>query len=519
MIVLYKDEPYWRQLLDQEGVTFEVGWHGQQSTPVVVLPCVPDRGDVASLRQYLENGGGLVAGAESASRLFPGLQFARKRLRYILPDASRLFTNVGIVDIEGPGWRIAGANAGLMQNGRPALLAGESGAGRFVILPFEPASVLAGRNATQRRFLSGGSRLPVETVSRVARGEVRRLVANCLRLLLWQRGLPYVHLGYTPAGATGLFGFRVDTDESGQSAMKAMEQLADERGLKFTWFVNTGARAFDPDGVRSLAANGHDVQLHCHRHRVFADFENNSANITRGVAELTKALARPVGFAAPYGSWSTGLDRAMTQTGFEYSSEFAWDYDDLPCYPIVNGRRSTVLQVPVHPICTGSLRSARADARSMESYFDAVLRSQAARGEPCLLYDHPDGAERHAEVLRHVLAEATRWFSRATTMTDYARWWQRRAQAHSSFRMMANATVIESAGYHDDVTAVAEHPHMVSACPMNDRRIEVAKMPAAPRPPTAALDLRTIDARRQSLRRTASRATRSVRKRLQEREY
>ena len=78
--------------------------------------------------------------------------------------------------------------------------------------------------------------------------------------------------------------------------------------------------------------------------------------------------SEPVGFAAPHGRWNAGLDAVLDELGYLYSSDFQLGYDDLPFFPWREDRFSSVLQVPIHPICEGlfldaGVRSGRGDRR------------------------------------------------------------------------------------------------------------------------------------------------------------
>lgn len=516
MILLYRSEPHWSQLLEQEGVPFTTGWNDRLNHQVVILNGEPDRGDIPGLRHYVQGGGGLIAGAAVARRLFPDLQITRTRLHYLLPDASRIFSNVGITDLDCRGWRITGANVGFNQESQPALRLCVVGHGAVVILPFEPAEALSHLGSRLRRFGVPDTGIPVEQVSQVARGEVRRLVGNCLRVLLWRRGFPYVHLGYTPAG--GVFGFRVDTDEGRSTEIGAMLSLSTAAGMKFTWFINTGSYHYDLSAVAELVAAGQDVQLHGHRHRVFTRTGDNLDSIVRGRDSLARLGINVTGFAGPYGDWNPTLDRALNDAGMSYSSEFGWGYDDLPAYPIVNGKRSAVLQVPVHPICTGSLRLARCIPGKMLLYYEQVMRRQAARAEPCFIYDHPVAASHYGAVLMDILTRARTLFKNTMSLTEYAQWWRLRVQALSNIGVELDAgTVRASARWPETVPVVVEMPDgIVELCP-NQPVFRIPEIGPLHPMVVAPFASRVVQTRRRTLGSQANNLLRRLRKRLQER--
>jgi hypothetical protein len=438
MITLWGEEPHWSELLRQEGISFQTGslFGGRD---VVILSCPPGELHAQPVWQFVQAGGGLLAGVGPAAAVWYELHPRLSRLDWIAPDSdSPLFRNVGIVDLGKRGLLLPEANTGTTDSGTKAVLAEPTGNGFRVLLPFDVASVLARVDSGPRQFAADAPRLPYDTVAKTGRGEVRRLVANGLRRLCEHRHLPYVHLSYVPPGAGSVFGFRVDTDFGPRRDLEAVARLAERVGMKFSWYVNVGAHRTHLDLFRDLARSGHDIQLHCLRHTVYPGYQRNLANFRRARDEMAAAGIPPVGVVAPYGEWNPNLNRALEDLGFEYSSEFCLAYDDLPFRPVVEAREkkrarnepslrlSRVLQVPVHPICIGRLVAARATTEQMATYFHSVIDRQVTRQEPCFLYDHPERIEQYGDVLADVLAYGRERCGALTTLSDYARWWQRR---------------------------------------------------------------------------------------------
>jgi peptidoglycan/xylan/chitin deacetylase (PgdA/CDA1 family) len=435
MITLWDENLYWQELLGQEGVSFRSGSRlsGQN---VVVLNREPAELHAQRIWQHIQSGGGVLAAGVNAAAVWLELRPVAARLRWIASDGdSPLFRNVGIVDTESRGALLPNANAGTTDSGAKAILATKAGRGFCILLPFEVTSALSSVASGAKQFPADTPRFPYDTVARVSRGEVRRLVANCLRLLLELKDLPYVHLASVPGRAPSTFAFRVDTDFGPRRDLEAVAKLADRVGMKFSWFVNVGAHKAHLDLFADLARQGHDVQLHCQRHTVYPDYKRNLDNFRQGRDAMADAGIVPVGVVAPFGEWNPDLNRAFERLGFEYSSEFCLAYDDLPFRPVVEGRLSKVLQVPVHPICLGRLVAARANATQMAAYFRSVIDLQAARQEPCFLYDHPERIAQFSDLLADVLEYGKERCGSVTTMTEFARWWQHRERFAWTARM------------------------------------------------------------------------------------
>lgn len=515
-IALYRDDDSWRQLLEQEGASFQRNWDGAHAS-VVLLSAEPDRADLPALRRMVENGGAVFGSARDVSAVWPEIRCRSARLDYIVPDGSPLFRHVGIVDIGQAGWRAEAAGIGTDQSGRPAIASVRIGNGQVIALPFDLARLATDTRSVQRHFHTGLPRPPFEKVSQVGRGEVRRLLANCLRQLLWRRDEPYVHLAYNPGRDGTVFGVRIDADGGTASAMPAAVEIADSLGIKLSWFVHTGSPTADLQSLIKMAGRGHDVQLHCHAHRVYPDYDRNLTNVRRGIAEMDRAGLYPTGFVAPYGDWNEMLARALSDAGIDYSSEFSYAYDDLPSFPLVGGARSRVLQVPVHPVCIGVLRAAGARSEAMERYFRGYINLQAARREPCLLYDHPESIGRHPGVFRTVLTLGAAVAGGSTTLTSFATWWRERLAARWRVHCGDEGLTVEADSKCPDLLLSVERADRSASVPLvsNSRRYE--ELSFVPSPVPVPFNADCVAVRRLTLRDRVRGCARAATKSLQER--
>ena len=444
MICFLGHEPHWTHLLDQEGVSYVTDAAGQiDQAKVLILDRLPESSELPSVRRYVDHGGSVLAWAGNALGVWPDLRFRKEQLNYLLPDGSALFRNVGLVDVATTGFVPAVANTGTTPGGRPAVFCGMLGASPVVLLPFDLTGVLATRKSGPLLFPTSTCRQPFETVSVINRGEVRRLVANCLKYLLHKQGLPYVRLSYVPEGAS-CFGMRIDTDESSAEAFREAAGIARAQSMRFTWFVHVEAADKELPPLVADTLVGQDIQLHCYQHRMYPDYRRNRDDLEKGIARLRNAGVSPTGVAAPFGLWNEKWNQAVSDLGLGYSSEFAVGYDDLPFRPLVSGEPSRVLQVPVHPICFGRLAAARMKPEEMFGYFMTVIRRQVARLEPCFLYGHPEAVTRFQDEFRQVVEFGQNRCGSTLAMTDYARWWCAREETGYSVSVEPGSMLVSN---------------------------------------------------------------------------
>ena len=98
-----------------------------------------------------------------------------------------------------------------------------------------------------------------------------------------------------------------------------------------------------------------------------------------------------MGFAGPHGRWDPSLDDTLEDLGYLYSSDFQLGYDDFPFYPWKGTRFSSVLQIPIHPVCEGLFLEAGVDdPRVIGDYLREIVLSKIDAEELAIVYGHPE---------------------------------------------------------------------------------------------------------------------------------
>ena len=307
------------------------------------------------------------------------------------------------------------------------------------------------------------------------RGELRRQAVRTMRQLLNRHSLPFPHLAYCPGSGRSAFAFRVDTDYCGIEELLAARRLADAAGVSFSWFINTEAHGLLMPELK-LVFEGQDVQVHCHRHEVYRSQAANRRNLAAALGVLRSNGYRPAGAASPYGDWNPGWNAALAELKLGFSSDFVAGWDDLPFRPTIKGETSSVLQVPVHPVCLGRLRAARAADDEIRHYYRSVILRQKSLREPCLLYDHPTGLSRDYGLMAEVLREARRASDVALTVSSLASWWQTRELVRYLVTMRSGAIEVEVRSPDDDVEIELELEDRFARVPLKSGRYELERL-------------------------------------------
>jgi hypothetical protein len=412
----------WEILLRQEGLPFATVSDEPGEFPVLIAFGKPDASAISIIRRHSESGGSLFCSGSVYAAL-TGSASKKRSISCLLPGNEPPFQTLGLLDIYSMGERIASATHCPDKIGRASVFAGIWNDVPIVVLPFDPGALVLDTRCSTKSFYATQSRLPFERVSLVSKGGVRRLVSLSLEFLHHRSNLPYLHLWPHPAGSTLYSCFRVDTDGTGRDDLERLHGVIASRGIRASWFLDAHSQSSLFPVYASM--HGQEIGVHGDLHETYDDYGKNLVNFTAGLNRLRDAGFAPAGAAAPFGIWNDGLRRCYAELGFEYSSEFSYDYDNLPSLPAGESYRS--IQLPVHPVSVGSLKRQGYGVEEMREYFTSYIERQIALREPVMLYHHPKNG--HEEVLGSLFDLLTRHSVPVRPMNEIARWWYLRWRA------------------------------------------------------------------------------------------
>ena len=227
-------------------------------------------------------------------------------------------------------------------------------------------------------------------------------------------------------GHKGVFAFRIDLDYFHPKHVDRTLEVAEKHGIEMTWFVNMETGKFHESELRRMGKS-QDVQNHGFFHETFDDSEKNLENILRADKCLGEMGFGCSGFAAPFGYWNKSLGIALEKSGYGYSSEFREGRGIFPFYKEADKKKAGVLQVPIHPICLGSLLESGYKPEEAMDYFDKIIDFFYKKQIPIFLYGHPTGRlGAYPKVLDRIFEKVKKlddvWL---TNLTDYAAFWKK----------------------------------------------------------------------------------------------
>jgi len=231
-----------------------------------------------------------------------------------------------------------------------------------------------------------------------------------------------------PSDCKGLFLFRVDADVYHEEGHHMIRELTKKYGIKTTWFINSAGYLDSEAAIEKLAKDASiEIQPHGYQHEVFKSLEENVRNLQKAEDFLGKYVKGEVrGAVAPYGHWNEYFQKALEKLNYHYSSEFSLSYGRTPFYPEIEGRASSVLQIPIHPVCSGSFISSGIPCLAACDHFEKYIRSRYSQRLPIILYGHPN--DRDVNYNRQVLDSIFKTIASLSgildlNFRDYYLWW------------------------------------------------------------------------------------------------
>jgi len=143
------------------------------------------------------------------------------------------------------------------------------------------------------------------------------------------------------AHSKGRFGPRV--------GLPRILNLLDKYSIKSTFFVPGWTAEKYPDNVKEIAQKGHEIAAHGYKHESLAEVKSPEDEVAIFIKsiECLKAVVgqKPVGFRAPFATFSRNTLTNLETYGFKYDSSLM--DDDQPYVIKVEGRSTGLVELPI----------------------------------------------------------------------------------------------------------------------------------------------------------------------------
>ena len=419
---LLRYQPGWHTLLQQIGAMWNTLTDSDRLTAenfsLIIVNDSPTSAQEKEIGEYLHKGGS-VLGTMGYTQSFHRGRSVHKYYTALNPSQFPGFPPTEMLDVYMKGRQELSDSAGRRSELVPTFSVGR---GTLITLPFDVDGLVRDTRTKRKNFYFAKNRLPSEIVSIVSKGVLRRLVLQILETLHHKRDIPFVHQWHIPNGAETVFTFRVDSDRGSQEEVDGLFQVCKEFDIPTAWFLDTKSHE---NWLQKFALFGEqEVGIHCYHHTTFDTVSENVANFSKAVQLLQKSGIEPIGAAAPFGRWNEAVGQAYEQLDLRLSSEFSYSYDTLPSFPWIGERESPVLQIPIHPICIGSMLRTGYSPEEMLSYFVRVVERKIFEREPICFYHHP--THHLLDVIKGIFQYLQHHGIEHLSYSQYASWWNKR---------------------------------------------------------------------------------------------
>ena len=443
--------PSWKIILDQISPPYnkvnDFSLNHLNEYSCLIIPSNFELNKKNEILDYTYQGGGLILESKMAKKLY---NISNKDLfvKYIDTLNDKIFSKVtpGIIDhkLNVP----IKANYLKDQYKRYLIKTISIGKGYVIIIPSGLIDCIKSIENKRKNFPSENNFFPTERVSKVSKRSIREIIYFSLLKIHDKKKLPLITLNNFPKNNKTIFNFRIDTDFAKKSDIKTLYALCKKHKINATWFIETKSSEKWINIYRDM--ENQEISLHCHRHKVFNNFRKNNINLSKGISILNKIGVKKLGFASPFGIWNNELNKSIKKFDFKYSSEFGLDYDNLPFFPYTNQNSfSTVLQIPIHPICVGSLKNSRHSFDNIKKYFHNVILNHSLNNLPIFIYDHPKQYDE--KVLTWLFNKINELDLLSITLFDYSKWWGMKSKIKWKAKIENNKIILDFKNWDDSV--------------------------------------------------------------------
>lgn len=407
----------WNALLNQLGLSFcNINVNDSLTNySLIIINSTLDNSSFQNISNYVKNGGAILD-CTGQFCISQNIKIKVKSKKSIL-----LKDNIfkGLIDINS---LISLAYDNKLWN--PYLLK-EIDKGYIAFLGFPIDTLFSVTKSKRLKFLSKKKRFPEEEVSTVSKGALSKVILNLLKELHLLRGIPFTHKWFFPNGEKSVFLFREDTDYCNEKDIIAIQECTIKNKINTTWFIHTKENRSFLESYKKCFND--EIALHCYNHFTSSNRDYLKKDFDQGIKELESIEITPIGYAAPYGQWSSQLSEILNYNNFNYSSEFSLIYDSL----IINSDLTNKIpQVPIHPICIDSLLKIGKSDDEIIKYFKNIIDSCIYNQIQIALYDHP--GHNHYNILDEIFKYINEKKIKSYTFNEYSTWWKIREKSHSN---------------------------------------------------------------------------------------
>lgn len=437
---LAKNDPVWKLLLDQIGVHWEIiqleNSFSSNDYSLIIINDELSPTNETRLLNYAQSGGAVLFTTKSVKRIQERSK-TKQYLSSLPPQQHDEYSFNAIFDIAEETFLFENELLTTTDNYEKGFLS---------YIGIDIDSIVLDAQSQRKSFYSLRTRLPHERVARKTKNALRQIIQSHLEFLHRKKNIPFIHKWFYPKNEQTLFTFRIDSDKGTKEQIEEIFQLSEQHHIPTTWFLDVKSHEEWLDYF--VKFENQEIAVHCYNHIVYDNVNGNKENFAKAFHLIQQRIGKTAnGIAAPTGEWNAIVGNTLHQIGIKYSSEFGYDYDNLPSYPILQSTVSSVLQLPVHPNCIGTMLREQMTVEEMIAYYKNYIDENIELREPICLYHHPTHKTNEVfdEIFRIINEKNILKFS----YNDYADWWKVRETSSIQVRWKNETIHFDSPSNND----------------------------------------------------------------------
>ncbi len=129
--------------------------------------------------------------------------------------------------------------------------------------------------------------------------------------------------------------------------VKNILELLDKNNIKATFFAPSWIVEKNPELIKEIALNGHEIGHHGYKHERFYDktYEEQVEIIDKSQEIFERVIGKKAtGFRTPSGDWAEFTTKLLIDKGFKYSSSMRGS--DSPYKTVIDGKETDFIEIP-----------------------------------------------------------------------------------------------------------------------------------------------------------------------------
>ncbi len=295
-----------------------------------------------------------------------------------------------------------------------------------------------------------------ENLPTISKKKLRRIIFLVLKRAFHAIGLPLVSKWYWPFDSRSVFCLRADMEGGQEKSLIRFFNNVQPWKKSLSIFICGQAYEKKKELLKKIAGLSCEIGNHTHTHYVYSSIVRNRPNLELTERILSEVGVTPSGYVGPASFWHASMYDLLHEKGYQYTSSFGVDHDNIPYFPVRNSKENyDLVEIPFH--CLGDRFTkfgVRLDSTEVTNFFNRLIEKKYMAAEPMAIYGHPDMKGRlgdHPELVNKICKQALSlpdiWTG---NMAELAQWWRTRHAVTAAIMIDSSSGTISGKDFNDE---------------------------------------------------------------------